>query len=249
MQASFRISAGAALLAGVLCCLLSGAEATHPTPVLVELFTSEGCSSCPPADRLLGTLDKLQPVTGVQIIVMSEHVDYWNEDGWVDRFSSHEFTLRQQEYDRQLKVNEPYTPEVIVDGSQECLGSEATKIEAAIREAAGSPKLSLRVIPSQNPNTILVEAEAPSGIGRGAEVFAAFAQETAESDVASGENHGQKLRHVAVVRKLRKLGKIGKNSDFYAEVPVAGLGGERLIAFVQEPRGGRVLAAALYRIP
>jgi len=234
----------------LLGCLLPAAGDMRQTPVLVELFTSEGCSSCPPADTLLEKLDKLQPIAGAQIIVMSEHVDYWNHDGWVDPFSSHELTLRQEAYDLRLKVSEPYTPQMVVDGSRECLGSEAAKVEAAIRDAAGSPKLPLRIATGSRPQSVLVEVDAaPDSAAHGGEVYAALAQDQGETDVLRGENRGRKLRNVAIVKKLRKLGKLGKGSGFRAEFSVARFSGERLIAFVQEPGNGQVLGAAMYRIP
>ena len=219
------------------------------TPVLVELFTSEGCSSCPPADRFLERLDKLQPLAGVQVLVMSEHVDYWNHDGWVDPFSSAEFTLRQQAYDLRLK-SEPYTPQMVVYGSRQCIGSSETEAEAAIRDAARQPKLAVRIVASPHPgSSVSIEVDGSGAPAHRADVYAALADDNGESDVLLGENKRLRLHHVVIVRKLRKLGKLDKLSSFRGDLSVASFAGGRVIGFVQEPGTGTVLGAALYRIP
>src|SRR5215472_15638798 len=107
-------------------------SSTGRMPVLVELFTSEGCSSCPPADALLGKLDREQPVEAANIIVLEEHVDYWEGLGWHDRFSSAQFTDRQNSYQFRLRFPDPYTPQMIVDGSSQLLGSDSSKVLNAI---------------------------------------------------------------------------------------------------------------------
>lgn len=113
--------------------------------VLLELFTSEGCSSCPPADQLLETLDRTQPVSGAQIIVLSEHVDYWNRLGWTDPFSSTLFTQRQQDYVTQLHLDSAYTPQLVVDGQQDVVGSDERAVRAVILKAEKQPKCSINL--------------------------------------------------------------------------------------------------------
>ena len=106
------------------------------TPVVVELFTSEGCSSCPPADALLARMDKEQPISNAEIIVLEEHVDYWEKGGWHDRFSSSQYTDRQNQYAPRLKFSESYTPQMVVDGTTQFVGNDAPRTLSAIVTAA-----------------------------------------------------------------------------------------------------------------
>src|SRR5438132_8543629 len=117
----------------------SAATAPKPTPVLVELFTSEGCSSCPPADALLRTLADAQPIAGAEIIALSQHVDYWDRLGWKDRFSSAAFTNRQQQYGRAFNIGSIYTPQMVVDGREQFVGSDASRARRAIGTALSAP--------------------------------------------------------------------------------------------------------------
>ena len=227
-----------------------------PTPILLELFTSEGCSSCPPADALVQKMDTTQPVLGAQLIVLSEHVDYWNHDGWKDPYSSSSLTERQIDYVRALKLKEPYTPQMIVDGTTVLQGDEA-QILQSLRGDAATPKLSLR-IDSVNPGT--GKAQEISGHvnidgttdKHNADVYVAVALGRAESQVLSGENSGKHLSHVAVVQEIKKIGKLGKDGHFSQTFqvklnPGTDAGNVRIIAFVQEPGPGRVLGAALWK--
>jgi len=227
-----------------------------PTPILLELFTSEGCSSCPPADTLVQQMDATQPVSGAQLIVLSEHVDYWNHDGWKDPYSSSSLTERQIDYVRALKLKEPYTPQMIVDGTTVLQGDEA-QILQSLRGDVATPKLSLRI---DSVNLGAGRAQDISGHidvegttdKHNADVYVAVALSRAESQVLSGENSGKHLSHVAVVQEIKKLGKLGKNGrfsqDFQVKLnPGTDANNVRIIAFVQEPGPGRVLGAALWK--
>src|SRR5690348_17214388 len=117
----------------------SASESASLTPVVVELFTSEGCSSCPPADAILAKMESAQPFKGVQIIAIEEHVDYWNQQGWVDPFSSVEWTDRQQGYVAAFRQEGPYTPQMVVNGRAQLVGSRADQAVKAVQDAQGIP--------------------------------------------------------------------------------------------------------------
>jgi hypothetical protein len=221
-------------------------------PVLVELFTSEGCSSCPPADALLEKLDREQPVAGAQVIAMSEHVDYWNHLGWTDPYSSAAFSSRQQVYARRFGIGGPYTPQMVVDGNTEFVGSDAQRADSAIRSAAREPKLNIRIRASEARDFLAVEVDPfPAGKSHQANVYIAHAADSGNSDVLRGENQGRKLHHISIVKDLRQIGSVG-GSGFKTQIPVSAAHtppGSRLIVFVQEPGTGRVWGAVMYPIP
>jgi hypothetical protein len=202
-------------------------------PVLVELFTSEGCSSCPPADDLLARLEHTQPV-----IVMSEHVDYWNRIGWTDPYSSHAFSERQEAYARRFPINGPYTPQMVVDGRTEFVGSDGYEAVSAIRAAGKESKATIRIGVGDKSATVEVDP-----IPHRADVFVAYAADSGEQNVLRGENRGRRLHHVAIVKSLERIGGVDAKAGFKAEVPV--MAGARLIVFVQDPGNGPVRGAAM----
>jgi hypothetical protein len=179
-------------------------------PVLAELFTSEGCSSCPPADALLMKLDELQPVEKAQIIVLSEHVDYWNSLGWKDPFSSAQFTDRQNMYAHAL-LTETFTPQLVIDGRTQVLGSDEKTVESAIARAATRPKSGVRIVSAKRDGNEAVVGLAVDALSSGKkDVWVAIADDRDETSVRKGENSGRTLRHVAVVRSLTKAGTVTK---------------------------------------
>ena len=224
---------------------LAGGQAPQvstASPVLVELFTSEGCSSCPPADVLLTRLDREQPVPSAHIIVLSEHIDYWNHDGWVDPYSSAALTARQESYVRRFGIDGPYTPEMVVDGRAQFNGSDARAAITAILDAASQPKAMVRI--TRQGDEAQIEAEAlPSGRIRKANLYVAWAEESGASDVLRGENKGRRLEYVAIARDLKQIGTVNTNSGFQAKVPLKT--GLRLIVFLQQPDTGVVLGSAV----
>jgi hypothetical protein len=234
------------------------AVTTPPRPIVVELFTSEGCSSCPPADALLEKLDSTQPVPGVQLIVLSEHVDYWDHDGWKDPNSSPAFTERQQDYVRALKLQTPYTPQLIVDGFSEVHANDPQEVDKVFQEAVATPKIQVRIgdvtVDAGSPAVIRTRVEADGGgATHNAEVYVAVALSRVESQVLHGENGGHHLTHVAVVTQIARIGKLQKGKDFSEAVALKLKPGTdpknvRLIAFVQESGPGKVLGAALRKL-
>jgi hypothetical protein len=224
-------------------------------PILVELFTSEGCSSCPPADALLQKLDTSPPIAGAQFIVLSEHVDYWDHDGWKDPNSSAALTERQAAYVRSLGLMTPYTPQIIVDGTSEMRANNPQQADKVFQEAAAASKVPVRIgevsVDAGNPAILRARIEADGESDRhNADVYVAVALDHVESQVLKGENGGKHLTHVAVVLQLTKIGKLPKGKSFAETVQLKLKPGTdpknvRVIAFVQEPGPGRLLGAAL----
>ena len=207
-------------------------------PVLAELFTSEGCSSCPPADAVLRQLDRLQPVAGARIIVLSEHVDYWNSLGWRDPFSSAEFSRRQAGYARILG-SEVYTPQLVIDGRVQLNGSDGRDIQAAIARAAGKAKVPVRIVrAAREGGEAVVHVTVPALPSGKADVWVALADESDQSSVSKGENSGRKLAHVAVVRSLSKVGPVSKSEgcDQTVRLPLnpANTGASRVVVWVAQ---------------
>ncbi|MCY7375608.1 MAG: DUF1223 domain-containing protein [Pyrinomonadaceae bacterium] len=174
-------------------------------PVLVELFTSEGCSSCPPADVNLSRIEKEQPVADVEVITLSLHVDYWNSLGWKDEFSSPIYSRRQQIYSQALKLDSNYTPQMIVDGRTEFVGSNEEKTNKAIAEAAKNQKATVEILQDADKFKIKL-SDIPTH--ETATVFLAVAEDNLASNVRRGENSGRRLAHTSVVRELISLGTL-----------------------------------------
>ncbi len=232
------------IIAGFLLLMLpvsASAYADAKTPVLVELFTSEGCSSCPPADALLRDLVNKQPIAGVQVVAVGFHVDYWNYIGWTDRFSSRQFTQRQEKYGRRFNAG-PYTPQVVVDGRNQYVGSDRRAVSSAIAVAAQEPKpLRVQLNPQKKSLRVLVEG-ADSGPS---DIFLVIVQNQAETNVLRGENSGTVLRHAAVARDLRIIGR-AITGRWAGEVPLPVVAGSNVkdlkaVVFVQQNSTGQVL--------
>ena len=214
----------------------------EPSPVLVELFTSEGCSSCPPADALLAELDAKQPVAGARVIVLSEHVTYWNSGGWHDPFSSDAMTERQHNYAFRFGLSDVCTPQAVVDGAAQLVGSDGRAMLQAITKAAATAKAELSIEGAELANGE-VRFAVRGGDGK-AQLMAALADDAAQSNVLHGENGGRTLRHVAVVRDLEAMGVGAADGRALKLKLPAGSGALRLVVFLVDRHSGRVLGLA-----
>src|SRR4051812_22956864 len=186
----------------MLIAALAAAAVAAPTPVLLELFTSEGCSSCPAADAVLRGLEAQQPVAGALVIALEEHVDYWDNLGWKDPFSSARFTGRQNAYAGWLGRGRIYTPQLVVDGAHELVGSDAAAARDAIAVSAQARKPSLQLTEKAGKVTIALEA-LPAG--EQAEVHLVVAELGLSTKVERGENEGRTLLHAAVARSFETV--------------------------------------------
>jgi hypothetical protein len=229
--------------------MISAAIATAEsprTPVLVELFTSEGCSSCPPADLLLSHLQQSQPIPGVEVITLSEHVDYWNQLGWTDPFSSAGLTERQRQYASVLRGDGVYTPQMVVDGKTGFVGSDSQKALRAIAEAAKAPRTGIELRCGANPGTLAVRID--NGPEADADVTLAIAENGLQSNVTRGENRGRLMAHAGVARSITLIGRGKKRQPFSAEPKLAidrGWRRENLsaVVFLQDRASHRILGS------
>jgi hypothetical protein len=214
-------------------------------PVLVELFTSEGCSSCPPADALLELLDHEQPVPGARVVVLSEHVDYWDHEGWRDPFSSPEITARQDFYVSRFSQDSAYTPEAVIDGARGLTGNDRRGLVSAIQEAAQKPKIEI-AIANATVNGKSVEATVTAGTHPRTDLYAVLADDHDESSVSRGENSGKHLEHVAVVRVIEKIGSLNDelSKQIHVALPGHAQAKMRLVVFAQERGTGHILGVA-----
>jgi hypothetical protein len=223
-------------------------------PVVVELFTSEGCSSCPPADVFLQKLQSAQPVSGAKLITLSEHVTYWNHDGWKDSHSSDQLTDRQQGYVARFGLPSAYTPQFVVDGSYELKLTDASQIYAVFEKAEKDQKI---------PVTITAAHLDPAGSGvlRGhidvdgtsekhpADIYVGVTLHRTDSDVSAGENKGRKLTETEVLIHLDKVGTVTPGRVFSGDFAVKLKSGENpvnlgLVAIAQAGSDGKIIGAA-----
>ena len=250
---------GGALSGSALHSASGGAETDTPSPrvpVLVELFTSEGCSSCPPADRVLATLIAQQPVPGALVIGLSEHVDYWDRQGWRDPYSSSAFTGRQRIYAQdKFGSDQIYTPQLVVGGQQQLIGSDYNAAVTSIAHvAAEGSTVNLTVTTEPHDRSLVVRAVGATlnnaRIDEDVDIWIALTEDGLSHPVLAGENTGRTLAHTAVVRTLVSAGRWPRPSP-HSELrttltldPTWRTDQLRVVAFAQSRSTRRVLGAA-----
>ena len=196
---------------------------------------------------MLAALDHEQPVAGAQVLGLELHVDYWNQLGWTDPFSSAAYSERQDAYAAAMGKSGVYTPQAVVDGADELVGSRASSLRSAIAKAAERP--AAQVVLARKANALDVRIDGvPSGADANSEVWLAITERGLSTDVPRGENAGRHLVHGPVVRALTQLGRLQKGV-FHASVPITlptGVKPEntRFVVFVQEPKSRRIIGAA-----
>lgn len=223
---------------------ITAATVKNKTPVLVELFTSEGCATCPPADKILAMLDKEQPNPDAEIITLALHVDYWNRAGWTDEFSSPLYSQRQEIYGDKFKIASVFTPQMVVDGSRHFVGSNLGEAQKVISESAKTPKAKVELSAADDKLKVKI-SDLPKH--ENAAVFLAIAESNLSNNVKRGENAGRLLEHSSVVRELKPLGRIlAEQKEFDVEVvlqlqPNWKKGNLKAVVFVQENQSRKIL--------
>ena len=226
-------------------------------PVLVELFTSEGCSSCPPADALLREVNGTHTAAGQFVVGISEHVTYWNNLGWADPFSSTVYTERQSAYSRSLNLDSDYTPQMVVNGRRQFVGSDRAQLQRALRTEQEEPaQVDVRILSASVSGNVLKLSYSATAVGAsgtaqgkssGAGLVAMITEDHVQSQVPRGENSGRTLTHVAVARSFTQLGSLSGPAVREVQVPLpAGLRSavpHHVILFAQQGVAGPVFGA------
>ena len=210
---------------------------------VLELFTSEGCSSCPPADEVLARIQ--QEAEGKPVYLLAYHVDYWNRLGWKDVFSNADFSKRQQQYGRWLNA-EIYTPQLIINGKLEFVGSDGSAIRNAIaNELNTGPAATLVLHAHQDAEGLKVHYQAGNNV-KDSRLLIAVVQKNAQSNVLRGENAGHKLSHVQIVRQLQNeaLNATGQGNTVVALPKGFNTQSWEVLGLIQDPTTGKIIGAA-----
>jgi hypothetical protein len=223
------------------------------------LFTSEGCSSCPPADAFLKQLDDADRVNDVDVIAIEEHVDYWDRLGWRDPFSSHDWTERQEQYERVFRHDGPFTPQFVVNGRRDFVGMSSREALQSIVEASTASAAELRLSPTDaSPRSaefsITIENAPPET--HSAVLLLAVTERGLSSNVLRGENQGRNLAHAPVLRSLTRvrIPKATQSAVMETKAKVAldpswKRENLRFVIFLQDPKSLHMVGAAASTLP
>ncbi len=223
-------------------------NAPHRSPAgfaLVELFTSEGCSSCPPADEAVGKIDtKDQPV-----YILSFHVDYWDYLGWKDPYSSAAYSERQREYGTLFHLTSIYTPQIVVNGMTEFTGGDESRLQESIAESIrGRQQAVLKLHLDRNANKIAIRCDADAG--NGIKLNLALVQLQATDFIRRGENKGRTLHHFHIVRDFQSIASGKPGEIYYENIPAGGNPADfEMVAFLQKTVSGEIISATRATIP
>ena len=212
---------------------------------VVELFTSEGCSSCPPADVLLAEIEKENQNNPVYLLAF--HVDYWDRLGWKDSFSSPKFSARQNQYADWLKLKTVYTPQIVVNGSKEFVGSEENTLRSSIKTVLAKPSTNnFQITVGKGDKHNLTLNYHTDQQTDGTTLAVALVTAKASHQVLKGENKGRTLAHVQIVRQFETFALHGKINGS-VNIPLDQFNGQvpsELIAFLQDNKTGQITAAS-----
>jgi hypothetical protein len=226
-----------------------------PTAVVVELFTSEGCSSCVPADELLSQIDRSADGSwrGAEVITLGEHVDYWDSPQWRDRFSSPLFSSRQQDYGVAFQEQNIYTPQVVVNGQTQCIGSDLNCIRRAVLDQSRTPRAEVALHIGPMDTASVSVRHLPPGTAN-AEILLGMTESDVHTNISGGENRGRRAAHAAVVHSLTSLGRLDpkKNGAYSADIklnldPRWNRQNVKVVLLVQDRATRHILGAASAR--
>jgi hypothetical protein len=252
LRSAFAVSLFLFPIHPLLAAQSSGSAADESSPVaIVELFTSEGCSSCPPADALLRQIHLKQAPSGQLIVGISEHVTYWNSLGWKDPYSSPIFTDRQSTYASRLSPEGPYTPQMVLNGRDQFVGSDGRALGRALRDDTKRTHSDLRILTSTlSADGVDVKFSLSAHTSKPLDVVAVITDDADRSNVQRGENSGRLLQHVSVGRSLTKVATVAGDTEKLIHLPLpegfqaAASVGHHLVLFLQEAHQGTIVGAA-----
>ncbi|WP_439123462.1 DUF1223 domain-containing protein [Marivita sp.] len=227
-----------ALVAALVISVNATASHADDTPVVVELFTSQGCSSCPPADEMLARLGERD-----NIIALALHVDYWDYIGWKDKFAHSAFTKRQKGYARSFGNRSIYTPQMVVNGAEDVVGNRPMDVSDMV-QAHAKKGLPVALDLHRNGSTLLISAPAVNGMSA-ADVFVIRYSPSESVSIPRGENAGKKLNYTHIVTEWSDVGDWNGRSPLKASVPISG--SAPIVVLVQQKGHGPIFAAARLR--